>query len=81
MYRRSQEIEQRLEELIELIRKGKHSAPAFATGLGISRPTVSRCLTALRQRGYVIRSVRNGADWACELAAEPDSTNQWKGGP
>lgn len=81
MYTQSKEIEQRLEKVIKLVRQGQYSAPALAAALGISRPTVSRCLKALRERGYVIRSVRDGAGWAYELAAEPDSTNRRKDAP
>lgn len=71
MYRRSQEIEQRLSSLIELIRRGKYGTPALAAELGISLPTVSRCLSALRQRGYVIRAVKQNEGWAYEIRSEP----------
>lgn len=71
MYRRSQEIEQRLNSMIELIRRGKYGTPALAAELGISLPTVSRCLAALRQRGYVIRSVKEDVGWAYEIKSEP----------
>ena len=71
MYRRSKEIEQRLSSMIELIRRGKYGTPALAAELGISLPTVSRCLSALRQRGYVIRSVKEDEGWAYEIRSEP----------
>lgn len=71
MYRRSQEIERRLTSLVDLIRRGKYSTPALAAELGISAPTVSRCLSALRQRGYGIRAVKDDDAWAYELAREP----------
>ena len=73
MYRQSQEIEKRLSYLVELIRTGKYCTPALAAELGISPPTVSRCLSALRQRGYVIRAVREDEGWAYEITREPRS--------
>lgn len=71
MYTRSQEIERRLASLVALIRRGKYSTPALAAELGISAPTVSRCLSALRQRGYGIKAVRENHGWAYELVSEP----------
>lgn len=73
MYRRSQEIEKRLSSLVDLIRTGKYCTPALAAELGISPPTVSRCLFALRQRGYVIRAVKEGEGWAYEIKSKPRS--------
>lgn len=73
MYRRSQEIEQRLSALVALIRSGKYCTPALAAELGISPPTVSRCLSALRQRGFVIRAVKKEVGWAYEITSEPRS--------
>ena len=54
----------------DLIRNGHYSAPALARSLGISQPTVSRCLTALRERGFSIRSIRDGNGWSYLVAAE-----------
>jgi len=71
MYRRSREIEQRLTSLVNLIRRGKYGTPGLAAELGISPPTVSRCLSALRQRGYGIRSVKAEEGWAYEIVREP----------
>jgi biotin operon repressor len=73
MYRRSQEIERRLSSLVDLIRTGKYCTPALAAQLGISPPTVSRCISALRQRGYVIRAVKEHEGWAYEIKSEPRS--------
>ena len=41
-----------------MIRKGTYSTPMIAEKLGVSIPTVSRDVTALRQRGYDIRAER-----------------------
>ena len=48
IYQRSYTIEQRLESLLCLIRGGRHTAATLAEALGVSVPTVSRSLTALR---------------------------------
>ncbi len=80
MYRRSEQIENRLQTLIRLIRQGKYSTPMLATALKVSQPTISRCLTALRERGYSIRAVNDGGSWAYELAGEPGKSNGKKGG-
>ena len=59
IYQRSYTIEQRLESLLCLIRGGRHTAATLAEALGVSVPTVSRCLTALRDRGHDIVSARD----------------------
>jgi len=71
LYEKSFAIERRLGELVRLIRSGRHSTPALAEKLGVSVPTISRDLTALRQRGYSIRSIRLPRHWAYELVSEP----------
>lgn len=70
-YQRSRNIENRLRDALKLIRSGGHSTPTLAHTLGISQPTVSRCLTALRERGYSIRSVKTDSGWAYEVLSEP----------
>ena len=76
MYRRSQEIQIRLGRLIDLIRSGRHTTATLAAALGISVPTVFRCLAALRERGYGIRSVHNARGWAYKIVAEPAQVAQ-----
>jgi biotin operon repressor len=71
LYERSRAIERRLTDLVRLIRAGHHSTPVLAKKLDVSVPTVSRCITALRQRGYSIRPVRLPKQWAYELISEP----------
>lgn len=80
MYRRSEQIENRLQTLVRLIREGKYSTPMLATALKVSPPTISRCLAALRERGYSIRAVNDGGIWSYELAGEPRKSNGRKGG-
>ena len=71
VYTRSQAIEKRLRDILDLVRRGRQSTPTLAEALGISQPTVSRCLTALRQRGYSIRAVKDEIGWSYELEAKP----------
>ena len=63
LYQRSLDIERRLETVLRLIRSGGYSTPMIAEELGISIPTVSRDVTALRERGHDIRSERGDEGW------------------
>lgn len=69
LYQRSLEIETRLQAVLTLVRSGRYSTPMIAKQLGISIPTVSRDVTALRERGHDIRSERNRGTWRYVLAA------------
>ena len=70
-YQRLYAIERRLKSLLKLLREGRYSAPELAQRLGVSVPTVSRDITALREQGYGIRPVRGASDWSYVL--EPGS--------
>jgi biotin operon repressor len=72
LYERSFLIEKRLQDVLQLVRSGFYSTPAIAEQLGVSVPTVSRDVTALRERGYDIRSERRGGSWRYILA-NPDA--------
>lgn len=63
LYQRSLDIERRLETVLGMIRKGTYSTPKIAEKLGVSIPTVSRDVTALRQRGHDIRAERGEDGW------------------
>lgn len=63
LYQRSLEIERRLEDVLGLIRRGHYSTPRIAAELQVSIPTVSRAVTALRERGHDIRAQRQGSAW------------------
>jgi len=63
LYQRSQQIEARLAKLLRLIGTGCYSSPALAAALGISTPTVSRCIEALRRRGHPIRAIKQDNRW------------------
>ena len=75
LYERSLTIEHRLHELLHLIWTGRHSTPAIARKLGVSKPTAWRGIAALRQRGYSIRSVKQEKNWAYELLSEPETAS------
>lgn len=62
-YQRSLDIQRRLQAVLRLVRSGGYSTPMLAEQLGVSIPTVSRYLTALRARGHVIRSARKPDGW------------------
>src|SRR5258707_10266193 len=68
LYQRSQEIEQRLNTVLRLIRSGRYSTPKLAERLGVSIPTVSRCVTALRERGHDIRAEKSAQGWSYILS-------------
>lgn len=67
-YERSQAIEQRLDQVLELVRAGGHSAGELADLVGVSVPTIGRDIQALRQRGHSVVSRRNGRRWQYALA-------------
>lgn len=69
-YQRSLEIEQRLDRVLRLIRKGGYSTPRLAEELGVSIPTISRCVTALRARGHDIRAEQRAKGWRYVLAGK-----------
>ena len=74
LYQRSLDIERRLGTVLRLIRSGGYSTPMIAEHLGISIPTVSRDVTALRERGHDIRSERKVEGWRYVLARESSKT-------
>lgn len=64
LYRRSFEVEKRLNDALRLIRSGRFSTHQLAAQLHVSIPTVSRYVTALRARGHEIRAKRKGDAWS-----------------
>lgn len=71
LYQRSLDIERRLSDVLRLVRMGRYSTPRIAEELNVSIPTVSRDVTALRERGHDIRSERKDDSWHYVLAGEP----------
>ena len=74
LYQRSLDIERRLDTVLGLIRSGQYSTPMLAQQLGISVPTISRDVTALRERGHDIRSERKEDGWRYVLVQDSRKT-------
>lgn len=74
LYARSLEIEQRLDHVLRLIKTGRYSTPMLAEEVGVSIPTISRCVCALRERGHDIRSEKRGHGWHYVLVRQPKIT-------
>ncbi len=65
-----------------LIETGRYSTPALAKEVGVSIPTVSRIVAALREMGHEIRASRKGGAWCYILvrkAAEHLAQGREKG--
>lgn len=73
-YEKSLQIERRLVELLELIQSGKYSTPELAERVGVSVPTVSRSIQALRERGHTIIAEKVEGCWHYELASRKRAT-------
>lgn len=67
LYERSRKIENRLQTALRLIKTGRYSTPELADEIGVSIPTISRAVTALRQRGYKISAERATSGWRYRL--------------
>jgi len=74
-FERSLEIERRLDDVLRLIGTGRYSTPMLAEEIGVSIPTISRCVTALRARGHDIRAEKHEQGWRYMLANKRDSGN------
>lgn len=68
VYQQSLEIERRLDRVLCLIRTGLYSTPMLANEIGVSIPTISRCVTALKARGYDIKATKHGDGWRYAVA-------------
>lgn len=62
-FERSLEIERRLDDVLRLIRSGRFSTRMLAEEVGVSIPTISRIVAALRDRGHDIRARRHDGGW------------------
>ena len=71
LYQHSLDIERRLDDVLALIRAGRFSTARLAEQVGVSVPTISRDVTALRERGHDIRAQRSANGWRFYLMAEP----------
>ena len=73
-FERSLKIERRLGTVLDLIRTGGYSTPMLAKTIGVSIPTISRCVTALRVRGYCIRAEKHEDGWHYVLDSDAAET-------
>jgi len=62
-YQQAIEIHDRIEVVLRLIETGKYSTPALAEEVGVSIPTISRIVAALRERGHAIQAERTSKGW------------------
>ncbi|WP_437193956.1 HTH domain-containing protein [Planctomicrobium sp. SH527] len=72
-YHQTIEIHQRIETVLQLIETGEYSTPALADEIGVSVPTISRIVAALRERGHYIQAERTSKGWRYVLE-EPRGT-------
>jgi transposase len=62
-YQQTIEIHERIEEVFRLIETGEYSTPALAEKVGVSVPTISKIVAALRERGHAIQAERTRGAW------------------
>jgi len=66
-YERSRFIENRFKTTLSLIDNNRLNAEQLAIKLDVSRPTVTRIITELKQRGYPIKSVYKHGSWSYQI--------------
>jgi biotin operon repressor len=69
-FERSLTIERRLARTLDLIQAGCHSTPSLAKEIGVSIPTISRIVAALKNRGFKIESIRTRDGWRYVLVVD-----------
>jgi hypothetical protein len=70
-YQHALEIYERLEIVLQLIGTGRYSTPALAKKVGVSIPTISRIVAALRERGHDIQAEKARKAWRYVLNTSP----------
>jgi predicted DNA-binding transcriptional regulator YafY len=66
-YQQTLEIHHRFETVLRLIRTGKYSTRDLAETTGVSIPTISRIVAALRDQGHEIRAERTKKGWRYKI--------------
>jgi len=74
-YQQAIEIHERIGEVLRLIETGQYSTPALAEQVGVSIPTISRIVAALREQGYDIQAKRQGSGWRYFLVKSAPAAN------
>ncbi len=80
LYERSLGIGKRLDHVLRLIRTGRYSTPTLAEEVGVSIPTISRYVTALREMGHDIRAEKQGNGWRYILVRQPKDARRSESG-
>ena len=75
-YQHSLEIHERIELVLGLIKTGEYSTPALAEAVGVSIPTGSRIVAALREQGHDIQAERTGSGWRYVLILQKDQNSK-----
>lgn len=73
LYTKSLEIETRLDSLLRFVRTGQYGADELAEELGVSVPTISRGIAALRNRGHSIKARKLAGVWRYTLPENKQS--------
>lgn len=71
-YQQAIEIHERIETVLRLIETGDYSTPALADEVGVSIPTISRIVAALREQGHEIHSERTSKGWRYTIQSTPN---------
>jgi biotin operon repressor len=69
-YQHSLEVHKRLEAVLQLVRTGRYSTPTIAAMIGVSIPTISRIVAALREQGHQIQAERTRQGWRYVLLSQ-----------
>ncbi|AMV32138.1 hypothetical protein VN12_08445 [Pirellula sp. SH-Sr6A] len=73
-YKLASEIHKRIEDVLRLIKTGEYSTPRLAEAVGVSIPSISRIVAALREQGHQIKAERVSSNWryVLESSAQAD---------
>ena len=71
-FEHSLQIARRLDDVLHLIHTGQYSTPKLAEEVGVSIPTISRIVAALRERGHDIQAERTSKGWRYVLKYSPE---------
>jgi len=61
--------------VLELIRSGNYPTPALVKEVGVSSPTISRSVEALRERGHNIKAVNRPNGWRYTIISAEQSVD------
>ena len=70
------EIHERIEGVFRLNKTGVYSTPALVETVGVSTPTISRIVAALREQGHQMKAVRAACGWRYELRSQHQQSKE-----